>query len=125
PQLVRPYVVQGEAVVACAYPQAAEPVARETARALQPLGIAQRGGRFEFSRARIAEHDAAAVGADPQTYLAGGERVDPRSGEGVRVTATVTQLTECVTVETIESALGAEPHEAFAVLRDGIHAVLR
>jgi hypothetical protein len=35
------------------------------------------------------------------------------------------KLAEFVAIEAVESVLGAEPHEAFAVLHDGVDRLLR
>ena len=56
--------------------------------------------------------------------LATSEEIQP-FGSVCVVAAIVAQLAEFVAVEAIESVLGAEPHEAFAVLDDGIHRLLR
>ena len=56
--------------------------------------------------------------------LATSEEIQP-FGSVLGVAAIVAQLAEFVAVEAVESVLGAEPHEAFAVLHDGVHGLLR
>ena len=52
-------------------------------------------------------------------------RRSSRSAAICIVGAIMAQLAEFIAVETIESVLGAEPHEAFGVLHDGIDGLLR
>ena len=74
---------------------------------------------------RVAEHHAAAIGADPQTVFGGDQRGDPSVRQCFFVATFMTQLTEFIAIEAIESVLGAEPHEPFVVLDDGVHGLLR
>jgi hypothetical protein len=117
-------IEQREARVARGDPHPSEPVACKRAHALQVRGVAQCGGLFERASRGVAEDDAAAIGGDPQTVLTRDQRRDPAIGQRVVVATVVAQLTEFVSVEAIESVLGAEPHEPFGVLDDRVHGLL-
>ena len=56
--------------------------------------------------------------------LATSEEIQPFGSDSC-VAAIVAQLAEFVAVEAVEPVFGAEPHEAFAVLDDGVHGLLR
>jgi hypothetical protein len=106
-------------------PQAAEPVARHRSYALQLRRATQLCRCSESAGLGVAEHHAAANGADPQTVFGGDQRGDPSVRQRFFVATFMTQLTELITIEAIESVFGAEPHEPFAVLDDGVHRLLR
>ena len=119
-------IENGDAGVARGDPEPAEAVARQRAHALQ-VGARRASCAGDSSLPVCALRNTTPPPSVPihkPSSLGTSEEIQPL-GSDLLVAAIVAQLAEFVAVEAIESVFGAEPHEAFGVLRDGIDGLLR
>ena len=122
-------IEQGNTTLTCAYPQPARTIEANHAHGRQtpPQGCGEAGkDGMKLPFERIAPHYRLAISRNPKAS-SGAELHAGDEGvyQAPRVGAGLAQVLERITVEAVETILGAEPHESRRVLRDRQHRLLR